>query len=97
MDAEDLITEEDYYEGEDEEAENELLSLTREFKRIDNQESRDELNILIEFLSERRQIYREKIDKAEGIKVANNLLILGISVDAISSITGLSRKPIYTS
>ncbi|WP_353288567.1 helix-turn-helix transcriptional regulator [Wolbachia endosymbiont (group A) of Pogonocherus hispidulus] len=97
VDAEDLITEEDYYEGEDEEAENELLSLTREFKRIDNQESRDELNILIEFLSERRQIYREKIDKAEGIKVANNLLILGISVDAISSITGLSRKPIYTS
>nr|WP_265016267.1 helix-turn-helix transcriptional regulator [Wolbachia endosymbiont (group A) of Anoplius nigerrimus] len=92
VDDKDLITEEDYYEGEDEEAENELLSLTREFKRIDNQESRDELNILIEFLSERRQIYREKIDKAEGIKVANNLLILGISVDAISSITGLSSE-----
>ncbi|WP_353270787.1 helix-turn-helix domain-containing protein [Wolbachia endosymbiont (group A) of Hedychridium roseum] len=95
VDDKDLITEEDYYE--DEEAENELLSLTREFKRIDNQESRDELNILIGFLSQRKQIYKEKIDKAEGIKVANNLLILGISVDAISSITGLSRKPIYTS
>ncbi|WP_265017548.1 WO male-killing family protein Wmk [Wolbachia endosymbiont (group A) of Epistrophe grossularia] len=90
VDDKDLITEEDYYE--DEEAENELLSLTREFKRIDNQESRDKLNILIGFLSQRKQIYKEKIDKAEGIKVANNLLILGISVDAISSITGLSSE-----
>lgn len=37
VDAEDLITEEDYYEREDEEAENELLSSTREFKRISKQ------------------------------------------------------------
>ena len=94
VDAEDLITEEDYYEGEDEEAENELLSLTREFKRIDNQESRDELNILIEFLSQREQIYKEKIDKAEGIKVANNLIRLGVSIDIILQITSLSTDEI---
>ncbi|WP_264735758.1 WO male-killing family protein Wmk [Wolbachia endosymbiont (group A) of Rhinocyllus conicus] len=96
VDAEDLITEEDYYESEDEEVENELLSSTREFKRIDNQESRDELNILIEFLSQRRQIYKEKIDKAEGIKVANNLLILGIPIDIIPEITGLTVEELET-
>ncbi|WP_264719191.1 WO male-killing family protein Wmk [Wolbachia endosymbiont (group A) of Lasioglossum morio] len=94
-DVDDLITKptkEDYYE--DSEGENERLSLARECQKIDDQESLDELGIWVEFLSQRRQIYKEKIDKVESIKVANNLLILGVSVDAISSITGLPAEEI---
>lgn len=86
VNAEDLMKkEEDNYK-----AENELLSWVRESKKIDNQESRDELNIWVEFLSQRKQIYKEKIYKAEAIKVANNLLMLDVSIDAISKITDLS-------
>ncbi len=78
---EDLIKEEDNCEGE-----NELLSLAREYRKIDNQESRDELNIWVEFFLQRKQIYKEKIDKIEEMKVANNLLQLGFSTDVISKI-----------
>ncbi|GFY40403.1 transcriptional regulator [Trichonephila inaurata madagascariensis] len=74
VNAEDLVTGENCCEDEDtdNEGEKELLSWARELQKINNQESRDELDIWIEFLSQRRQIYK-KIDKAEGIKVANNL------------------------
>ncbi|MBS9530012.1 helix-turn-helix transcriptional regulator [Wolbachia endosymbiont of Rhagoletis cerasi] len=92
VNAEDLVTKENCCEDEDGEGEKELLNWVRESKKINNQESRDELDIWVEFLSQRRQIYKEKIDKVEGIKVANNLLILGVSVDAISSITGLPAE-----
>ncbi|WP_341810570.1 helix-turn-helix transcriptional regulator [Wolbachia endosymbiont (group A) of Campoletis raptor] len=88
VNAEDLIKEEDNYE--DGEAENELLSWAREYRKIDNQESRDELNIWVEFLLQRKQIYKEKIDKIEGMKVANNLLKLGFSTDVISKIVTTS-------
>lgn len=81
VDAEDLIKE--YKESE---GENELLSLAREYRKIDNQESRDELNIWVEFLLQRKQIYKEKIDKVEKIKVANNLRMLDVSIYAISKI-----------
>ncbi|UFO00280.1 helix-turn-helix transcriptional regulator [Wolbachia endosymbiont of Corcyra cephalonica] len=84
VDTEDLIKEEDNYE--DGEAENELLSWAREYRKIDNQESRDELNIWVEFLLQRKQIYKEKINKIEGMKVVNNLLQLGFSTDVISKI-----------
>ncbi|WP_264685356.1 WO male-killing family protein Wmk [Wolbachia endosymbiont (group B) of Parapoynx stratiotata] len=60
VNAEDLIKE---YKENDCEGESELLSLAREYRRIDNQESRDELNIWVEFLLQRKQIYKEKIDK----------------------------------
>ncbi|WP_281508836.1 transcriptional regulator [Wolbachia endosymbiont (group B) of Pandemis cinnamomeana] len=83
VDAEDLIKE---YKESDCEGENELLSLAREYRKIDNQESRDELNIWVEFLLQRKQIYKEKIDKIEGMKVVNNLLQLGFSTDVISKI-----------
>ncbi|WP_353283883.1 helix-turn-helix domain-containing protein [Wolbachia endosymbiont (group A) of Lypha dubia] len=88
VNAEDLIKEEDNYE--DGEAENELLSWAREYRKIGNQESRDELNIWVEFLLQRKQIYKEKIDKIEGMKVANNLLKLGFSTDVISKIVTTS-------
>ncbi len=87
VNAEDLIKE---YKENDGEAENELLSLAREYRKIDNQESRDELNIWVEFLLQRKQIYKEKIDKIEGMKVANNLLKLGFSTDVISKIVTTS-------
>ncbi|MBR9984190.1 MAG: helix-turn-helix transcriptional regulator [Wolbachia endosymbiont of Homalodisca vitripennis] len=88
VNAEDLIREKDCYE--DDEGEKELLSLARELKKINNQESRDELDIWVEFLSQRKQVYKEKIYKAEAIKVANNLRMLDVSIDAISKITDLS-------
>jgi transcriptional regulator with XRE-family HTH domain len=81
---EDLTTKEEYYE--DSEGENEQLSWAREYKKIDDQESLDELDIWVEFLTKRKQIYKEKIDKAEREKVANNLLKLGISIDIINQI-----------
>nr|WP_264736389.1 transcriptional regulator [Wolbachia endosymbiont (group A) of Rhinocyllus conicus] len=87
VDVEDLIKE---YKENDCEAENELLSWAREYRKIDNQESRDELNIWVEFLLQRKQIYKEKIDKIEGMKVANNLLKLGFSTDVISKIVTTS-------
>ncbi|UPA55386.1 helix-turn-helix transcriptional regulator [Wolbachia pipientis] len=87
VDAEDLIKE---YKESDCEGESELLSLAREYRKIDNQESRDELNIWVEFFLQRKQIYKEKIDKIEGMKVANNLLKLGFSTDVISKIVTTS-------
>ncbi len=86
VDAEDLIKEYKESDCKDGEGENELLSLAREYKKIDNQESRDELNIWVEFLLQRKQIYKEKIYKTEEMKVANNLLQLGFSTDVISKI-----------
>ncbi|PBQ26571.1 transcriptional regulator [Wolbachia pipientis wAus] len=87
VNAEDLIKE---YKENDCEGENELLGLAREYRKIDNQESRDELNIWVEFLLQRKQIYGEKIDKVERMKVANNLLQLGFSTDVISKIVTTS-------
>ncbi|QUI60448.1 helix-turn-helix transcriptional regulator [Wolbachia endosymbiont of Spodoptera picta] len=87
VNAEDLIKE---YKENDCEGESELLSLAREYRKIDNQESRDELNIWVEFFLQRKQIYKEKIDKIEGMKVANNLLQLGFSTDVISKIVTTS-------
>lgn len=87
VDAEDLIKE---YKESDCEGENELLSLAREYRKIDNQESRDELNIWVEFFLQRKQIYKEKIYKTEEMKVANNLLQLGFSTDVISKIVTTS-------
>ncbi|MCA7010867.1 WO male-killing family protein Wmk [Wolbachia endosymbiont of Tribolium confusum] len=83
VNAEDLIKE---YKENDCEGESELLSLAREYRKIDNQESRDELNIWVEFFLQRKQIYKEKIDKVEEMKVTNNLLQLGFSTDVISKI-----------
>ncbi|WP_255563585.1 helix-turn-helix domain-containing protein [Wolbachia endosymbiont of Bemisia tabaci] len=90
VNAEDLIKEYKKNDCKDGEEENELLSLAREYRKIDNQESRDELNIWVEFLLQRKQIYKEKIDKIEGMKVANNLLKLGFSTDVISKIVTTS-------
>ncbi|WP_341810164.1 MULTISPECIES: helix-turn-helix domain-containing protein [unclassified Wolbachia] len=92
VNAEDLVTEENCCEDEDtdSEGEKELLSWARELKKINTQESQDELDIWVEFLLQRKQIYKEKIDKIEGMKVANNLLKLGFSTDVISKIVTTS-------
>ncbi|MGL9717708.1 MAG: WO male-killing family protein Wmk [Wolbachia sp.] len=86
--------EEDCYEDKDNGAEKELPSLIKEYKKIRSQEARDELNALIESLAKSIQTYKKKVDKAERIKVAQNLLRLGISIDVISQITGLSTDEI---
>ncbi len=57
VNAEDLIKE---YKESDCEGESELLSLAREYRKIDNQESRDELDTWVEFFLQRKQIYKEK-------------------------------------
>jgi len=90
VNAEDLIKEYKKNDCKDGEGENELLSLAREYRKIDNQESRDELNIWVEFLLQRKQIYKEKIYKTEEMKVANNLLQLGFSTDVISKVVTTS-------
>lgn len=96
VDTEKLMLEpaiENHYE--DNGGENEQLIWSRECRKIDDQESLDELDAQVEFLSQSRQIYKEKIDKAEAIKVANNLLRLGVSIDVIPQVTGVPAAKIF--
>ncbi|MBD0392055.1 transcriptional regulator, partial [Wolbachia endosymbiont of Pentalonia nigronervosa] len=67
-----------------------LLGLIGEYKKIDNQESRDILDALVKFLSEGMQTSKEKIKKAEKIRVAKNLVKVGVTVDIILQTTGLT-------
>ena len=87
-------TEENCNEDGDTEAENELLSLMREYKKIKNQESRDKLYELVKSFSEGMQVCEEKVNKAERIKVAKNLIKAGISIDVIFQTTDLSADEI---
>ncbi|WP_265032765.1 hypothetical protein [Wolbachia endosymbiont (group A) of Sicus ferrugineus] len=50
--------------------------------------------MLAESFCEGIKVTKEKVNKAERIQVANNLLILGVSIDVISQITGLSTDEI---
>ncbi|WP_375316539.1 hypothetical protein [Wolbachia endosymbiont (group A) of Colletes cunicularius] len=81
-------------EGEDSKTEKELSSLIREYQKIKGQAARDRFNVLAESFCEGMQVTKEKVNKAERIQVANNLLILGVSIDVISQITGLSTDEI---
>lgn len=71
--------------------ENELLRFIDECKKIEDQESRDVLNTV---LSEGMKTGKEKVKKTEKIRVAKNLLRLGISTDVITKITGISGNEI---
>ncbi len=68
VDTEDLIKEYKENDCKDGEAENELLGLAREYRKIDNQESRDGLDKWVEFLLQRKQIYKEKNRGNESCK-----------------------------
>ncbi|MGL9779257.1 MAG: WO male-killing family protein Wmk [Wolbachia sp.] len=69
------------YEDEDGKAENKLLRFIDECK---DQESRDIVGAVVRSLSEGMKTSKEKVKKAEKIKVAKNLVKAGIAIDIIS-------------
>ncbi|MDR1139103.1 MAG: helix-turn-helix transcriptional regulator [Rickettsiales bacterium] len=71
-------------------AKDELNSLIKECKGIDDQELRDEFYAMIKSISEGMLVIEEKVKKAEKIEIANKLLGLGISTDIVSKTTGLN-------
>lgn len=76
----------------DSKEENELLGFISEYRKTEDQESVDILDGLVKSLSEGMETGKEKVKKAEKIKVAKNLLKLSVSIDVISRTTGLSAK-----
>ncbi|MDR1139100.1 MAG: helix-turn-helix domain-containing protein [Rickettsiales bacterium] len=68
-------------------AKDELNSLIKECKGIDDQELRDEFYAMIKSISEGMLVIEEKVKKAEKIEIANKLLGLGISTDIVSQAT----------
>ncbi|WP_265017100.1 WO male-killing family protein Wmk [Wolbachia endosymbiont (group B) of Endotricha flammealis] len=67
--------------------ENKLLSLINEYREDENQES---LDALIKSLSEGMKNGKEKVKKAEKIKVAKDLVKAGIAIDIILRVSGLT-------
>ncbi|SRR6266550_1063076 len=65
-----------------------------EISETENQESWSRLSALVETLSKSMKVVKEKVKKAEKIKVAKSLLRLGISTDVITKITGISGDEI---
>ncbi|WP_353281279.1 helix-turn-helix domain-containing protein [Wolbachia endosymbiont (group A) of Andrena trimmerana] len=78
------------------EYENELLRFIDECKKIEDQESRDVLNTVVRSLSEGMKTSKEKVKKAEKIKVAKSLLKLGVSINIISRTTDLTAEEVET-
>ncbi|WMT84141.1 helix-turn-helix domain-containing protein [Wolbachia endosymbiont of Listronotus oregonensis] len=78
------------------EYENELLRFIDECKKIEDQESRDVLNTVVRSLSEGMKTSKEKVKKAEKIKVAKSLLKLGVSINIISRTTDLTAEELET-
>ncbi|GFR05437.1 XRE family transcriptional regulator [Trichonephila clavata] len=79
------------YEDEDGKAENKLLRFIDECK---DQESRDIVGAVVRPLSEGMQTNKEKVKKAEKIKVAKDLVKAGIAIDIILRTSGLSPEEI---
>jgi transcriptional regulator with XRE-family HTH domain len=77
--------------------ENKLLSFINEYRKTEDQESRDILDTLGKFLFEDMQTGKEKIKKAEKIMVAKNLVEAGIAVDIILRTTGLTADELDAS
>ncbi len=78
------------------EYENELLRFIDECKKIEDQESRDVLNTVVRSLSEGMKTSKEKVKKAEKIKVTKSLLKLGVSINIISRATDLTAEELET-
>ncbi|KAB2978037.1 MULTISPECIES: WO male-killing family protein Wmk [Wolbachia] len=72
------------------EYENELLRFIGGYKEIEDQGSRDVLDALVKSLSEGMQTGKEKVKKAEKIRVAKDLVKAGIAVDIILRASGLT-------
>lgn len=64
--------------------------------KIEDQESRDVLNTVVKSLSEGMKTSKEKVKKAEKIKVAKSLLKLGVSINIISRATDLTAEELET-
>ncbi|WP_264375885.1 WO male-killing family protein Wmk [Wolbachia endosymbiont (group B) of Sphaerophoria taeniata] len=73
------------------EIENELPDLIKEYKKIESQELR---YALIKSLFESIQICKEKVKRAEKMKIAKDLVKGGISIDIILQAVGLSLDEI---
>ncbi|MGL5028851.1 MAG: WO male-killing family protein Wmk [Wolbachia pipientis] len=82
-----LFLEPTEYENEDGKAENKLLRFIDECK---DQESRDIVGAIVRPLFEGMQTNKEKVKKAEKIKVAKDLVKAGIAVDIILRASGLT-------
>ncbi|MDR2548125.1 MAG: helix-turn-helix domain-containing protein, partial [Rickettsiales bacterium] len=80
--------------GENEDGEAGILSLMEECNKINNQELLNILDLLACFLCESMQACKKEVIKAVKVEVAQNLLRLGVSIDIISQITGLSADEI---
>ncbi len=78
-------------EDADERVGNELPNLIEEYKKIENQELRNEL---IKSMFESIQICEEKIREVERIKIAKDLVKGGISIDIILQAVGISLDEI---
>ncbi len=76
---------------EDEIVENELPDLIKEYKKIESQELR---NALIKSLFESIQVCKEKVERVERMKIANNLVKEGISINIILKTVGISLDEI---
>ncbi|GFR28366.1 XRE family transcriptional regulator [Trichonephila clavata] len=78
------------------EYENELLRFTDECKKIEDQESRDVLNMVVRSLSEGMKTSKEKVKKAEKIRVAKDLVKEGVAIDIILRTTDLTAEELET-
>lgn len=65
------------------EYENELLTFIDECKKIEDRKSVAILDRLVQSVSESMEIGNEKVKTAEKIKVANNLVSAGVTIDII--------------
>ncbi|WCR57547.1 WO male-killing family protein Wmk [Wolbachia endosymbiont of Ctenocephalides felis wCfeJ] len=71
-----------------------ILSLMGECNEINDQEFLDTLDLSVCFLCEGMRAGKKKVIKRVKVEVARNLLRLGISIDVICQITGLSTDEI---
>ncbi len=78
--------------NEDGKEENRLLGFLSKYRKTEDQKSVAILDGLVKSLSESMEIDKEKVKKAEKIKVAKDLVKAGIAIDIISRASGLSAK-----
>ncbi|WP_341812557.1 helix-turn-helix domain-containing protein [Wolbachia endosymbiont (group A) of Conops quadrifasciatus] len=64
--------------------------------KTENRESWSRLSALVETLSKSMKVVKEKVKKAEKIKVAKSLLKLGVSINIISRATDLTAEELET-
>ncbi|WP_265040479.1 WO male-killing family protein Wmk [Wolbachia endosymbiont (group A) of Lasioglossum lativentre] len=81
---------------EDGKEENKLQGFLSEYRKTEDQKSVAVLDGLVKSLFESMEIDKEKVKKAEKIKVAESLLKLGVSINIISRVTDLTAEELET-